>query len=47
MAKKLCPIDASSSIYRAFYALPLLTTAAGIPINATLGFANMLQKVLR
>ena len=47
MAKKLCLIDASSSIYRAFYALPPLTTASGIPTNATLGFVNMLQKVLR
>ncbi len=47
MAKKLCLLDASSSIYRAFYALPPLTTVAGIPTNATLGFANMLQKVLR
>ncbi len=47
MAKKLFLIDASSSIYRAFYALPPLMTASGVPTNATLGFVNMLQKVLR
>ncbi len=47
MAKKLILIDASSNIYRAFYALPPLTTASGLPTNATLGFVNMLLKVLR
>ena len=39
MPEKLFLIDASSSIYRAFYALPVLTTVAGVPTNATLGFA--------
>ena len=47
MAKTLFLIDASSSIYRAFYALPSLTNASGVPTNATLGFVNMLLKVLR
>ena len=40
-------IDASSSIFRAFYAIPTLTNAAGVPTNATLGFTTMVQKTLR
>ncbi|MBW2413800.1 MAG: DNA polymerase I [Deltaproteobacteria bacterium] len=47
MAQRLLLIDASSSIFRAFYALPALRNAAGVPTNATLGFLTMLQKVLR
>ncbi|MCE2391533.1 MAG: DNA polymerase I [Proteobacteria bacterium] len=47
MAEKLLLIDASSSIFRAFYALPLLTNRAGLPTNAILGFVNMLHKALR
>jgi len=47
MAQRLLLIDASSSIFRAFYALPALRNAAGVPTNETLGFLTMLQKVLR
>ena len=47
MGEKLLLIDASSSIFRAFYALPALTNRAGVPTHATLGFLNMLQKSLR
>ena len=47
MAERLFLIDASSSIYRAFFALPALANAAGLPTNAILGFASMLQKLLR
>ncbi len=47
MARKLLLVDASNSIYRAFFALPPLATSAGIPTNATLGFTTMLQKLLR
>jgi len=39
--KKLVVIDGSSLIYRAFYALPRLTTSSGLPTGATLGFLNM------
>lgn len=39
-------IDASSFIFRAFYAIRQLSTKAGIPTNATFGFANMILKVL-
>ncbi len=47
MSGKLLLIDASSTIFRAFYAIPTLTNAAGVPINATLGFTTMVQKILR
>ena len=47
MAQRLLLIDASSSIFRAFYALPGLRNAEGVPTGATLGFLTMLQKVLR
>ncbi len=47
MSGKLLLIDASSTIFRAFYAIPMLTNAAGVPTNATLGFTTMVQKLLR
>ena len=47
MAQKLLLIDASNSIYRAFFALPALANSAGVPTHATLGFTTMLQKLLR
>ncbi len=47
MAEKLLLVDASSSIYRAFFALPPLANARGVPTHATLGFTTMLSKVLR
>src|SRR5262245_25794856 len=47
MAETLLLIDASSSIYRAFHALPPLSNASGVPTQATLGFVTMLRKVLR
>jgi len=40
-------IDASSYVYRAFHALPPLTSPAGVPTNAVYGFTTMLLKLLR
>jgi DNA polymerase-1 len=40
-------IDASSYLYRAFYALPPLTNSAGLPTGAVHGVLNMLLKFLR
>jgi 5'-3' exonuclease len=40
-------VDGSSSLYRAFFALPPLSTSRGAPTNAILGFTNMLLKLLR
>ncbi len=41
-----CLIDASSFIFRAFYAVRPLSNKAGLPTNAVFGFANMIIKVL-
>ncbi|MDR3561722.1 MAG: DNA polymerase I [Negativicutes bacterium] len=46
MSRKFVIIDGSSLVHRAFYALPLLTTAAGQYTNAVYGFATMLVKLL-
>ena len=40
-------IDGTSYIYRAFHALPPLTTSAGKPTGATRGFAAMLNKLIK
>lgn len=40
-------IDGSSFLYRAFYAIPRLTTSQGIPNNAIYGFISMLMKIIR
>jgi len=40
-------IDISSYFYRAFHALPPLTTTQGVPTNAAYGVTTMLLKVLR
>jgi DNA polymerase I len=41
-----CLIDASSFIFRAYYAVRPLSNKAGLPTNALFGFANMILKVL-
>jgi len=41
-----CLIDASSFIFRAYYAVRPLSNKAGLPTNALFGFANMMIKVL-
>ncbi len=40
-------IDGSGFIFRAFHGLPPLTRPDGTPVNAVLGFTNMLWKILR
>jgi DNA polymerase-1 len=40
-------LDAFSLLYRAFYALPPLTTKAGEPTSGLYGFASVLLKLLR
>ena len=39
-------VDGSGFIFRAFHGLPPMTRADGVPINAVLGFTNMLMKLL-
>ncbi len=43
--KRLVIIDGSSLMYRAFFALPLLSTPSGVYTNAIYGFTNMLLKL--
>lgn len=45
MPKKVCLIDGSGYIFRAFYALPPLSTPSGTPVNAVLGFMNMFMRL--
>ncbi len=42
----LCVVDASSFIFRAYYAVKHLSNKEGLPTNAIFGFANMIVKVL-
>jgi DNA polymerase-1 len=44
-AKPFVLVDGSSYLYRAFHALPPLSTAAGQPTGAVLGVVNMLYKL--
>ena len=39
-------IDGSGYIFRAFHALPPLSRGDGTPVNAVLGFTNMLLKLI-
>ena len=45
-AKPLVLVDGSSYLYRAFHALPSLSTATGQPTGAVLGVVNMLYKLI-
>lgn len=44
---KLVLVDGSSYLFRAFHALPPLTTSAGVPTGAVHGVLNMLNKLAR
>jgi DNA polymerase-1 len=44
--KHLCLVDGSGFIFRAYHALPPLSRPDGTPVNAVLGFTNMLVKLL-
>ena len=46
-APRLFLIDGHAYLYRAYHAIPYLSTSKGIPTNATLGFTTMLWKILR
>ena len=39
-------VDGSGFIFRAFYALPPMTSPEGVPVNAVYGFTNMLARLL-
>ncbi|MEO5702918.1 MAG: DNA polymerase I, partial [Gammaproteobacteria bacterium] len=44
--KPLVLVDASSYLYRAFYAMPPLTNSQGLPTGAVYGVVNMVRKLL-
>src|ERR1700716_1569990 len=46
-ARKLILVDGSGYLYRAFHALPPLTTTKGEPTGAVLGVLNMLNKLMK
>ncbi|MCW5893559.1 MAG: DNA polymerase I [bacterium] len=46
-APRLHLIDGSGYVYRAFHALPALSTTRGQPTNAIFGFAKMVAKLIR
>jgi DNA polymerase-1 len=43
---RLMLLDTYGLVYRAFFALPPLTTVRGVPINAVYGFTMMLNKII-
>lgn len=45
-AQTLMLLDTYGLVYRAFFALPPLTTTRGLPINAAYGFTMMLNKII-
>ena len=45
--RKLLLVDGSSYLYRAFHALPPLTSSKGEPTGAVLGVLNMLNKLMK
>lgn len=45
--KKFMIFDGSSIFYRAFFAMPALTSPSGEPTGALAGFANIVLKILR
>src|SRR5205809_8148439 len=45
-SRELVLIDANGLVYRAFFALPYVTTSKGGPTNAVYRFTNMLLKIL-
>lgn len=45
MPQKICLIDGSGYIFRAFYALPPLNAPDGTPVNAVFGFTNMFMRL--
>lgn len=47
MSKKVCLVDGSGYIFRAFYGLPPMTSPEGIPVNAVYGFTNMFLRLTK
>jgi len=43
--RRLCLVDGHAVMYRSFYAIPELSTAAGLPTNAVFGFIRMIRQL--
>ncbi len=46
-AKLLYLVDGTSQLFRAYYALPPLTSPSGLPTHAVYGFVSMLRKLIQ
>ncbi|MBV1837779.1 DNA polymerase I [Acetobacter estunensis] len=46
-APHLVLVDGSGFIFRAFHALPPMSSPEGVPVNAVYGFSNMLTRLMR
>ncbi|GAB4431871.1 MAG: DNA polymerase I [bacterium] len=46
LKKKLYLVDGSSFLYRAYFALPYLSTKKGLPTRVVFGFLKMLNKII-
>ncbi len=46
MKKKLYLVDGSSFLYRAYFALPYLSTKKGVPTRVVFGFLKMVNKII-
>ena len=47
MTEKVCLVDGSGYIFRAFYGLPMMTDPSGVPVNAVFGYTNMFLRLTR
>lgn len=47
MVRKIAIIDVSSYIFRAFHALPPMTSPDGLPVNSIYGFISMFLKTVQ
>lgn len=45
--ERICLVDGTNMFFRAFHALPPLTTGRGLPTGAVYGLASMLAKLIR
>ena len=45
--KSIHLVDGTSQLFRAYFALPALTSPEGIPTNAVFGFTTMLRKLIK
>ena len=47
MSERLFVLDGPGYLYRAYHAMPYLSTSRGVPCHAVFGMSTMLWKLLR